>query len=1051
MKPCTSTPFRFAANAVRAFVAGIFLLGSHSANATTYYWDVDGAGSAATGGSGTWDTSSSLWRNGSSTETLSTWPNTDPNTDIAQLAGTGGTITLNSSLVNINVNKIVFGTTGYTIAGPVSGTATLNLSGTTPTIDTGANAATINAVITGSAGLTKDGTGTLTLNGINTFTGMTTVAAGTLSIGDGTTNGTPNGSYQVNGAGTLRLRYAGSGAAAWIGSAWNNITGNGTLALNTTATNVSWDEAALPSGFTGTLQIERGRVGTSSATGCGFGGTTAIKIQAGGHLMDWRGSTITQDLTIAGTGYGENGYECALRLGNSSLSGTVALSASATIGSTATGILTNVVSGAAGSNLSLGTWSCRGTIILAADNSYAGSTTIAYGTLQIGNGGATGSLGAGAVTNNGTLVFNRSGTVSVGQAITGSGAVKQIGSATVTLAAANNYAGATTLTAGTLVLGRSGALPSRSPVSIGSATLNAGTYTHSAGTIGITGVATIALGLGATLAFADSSAQTWIGSLELTGNFVSGTSLRFGTTSSGLTVAQLDRIHVTGFTGFTLNSQGYLTAILIVPFLYSAWQTANSTTQTMSQDLDGDGVSNGLEYFLHGTGVSSAVDVLPGVTGSAGNLSVTWTKAATCSGTYGIDFVIQSSSTLAADSWTNERLGTNVTITGNNVKYNFPAGTKNFARLVVGEPPLVVDTSKAIPLRSHTYRKDQFALSLRGSAISGSTPYEVNFDTGSQQTCLHYGALNKANLKVIQSNVRTVWGTLADKVTGQLILKSRDGLFDYVLDNFTFYAMKNEDGTDMTDDRTNQWSSSICGARPYDPYEQTIVAALMAKYSTNGLGAGIISESPSSDLRADWSKHKSYLKFGNDPAVASRLNWYNWSPWYNGQPAFDAITIPGFNFTFSFPAASPAISALVVPNQIATIDSGAPELTMRMGSGDPHRGATYSTFFNTTNVPSWYIKTNACMAANDGVILNVEFTGSNGKKNSYSFPFSNYKENTAYVPNVGFIGDWASEIPWAPNSTTMPMNRMNLGNSIYFYAKVYFWDFTNQRVGFYFN
>ena len=147
MKPCTSTPFRFAANAVRAFVAGIFLLGSHSANATTYYWDVDGAGSAATGGSGTWDTSSSLWRNGSSTETLSTWPNTDPNTDIAQLAGTGGTITLNSSLVNINVNKIVFGTTGYTIAGPVSGTATLNLSGTTPTIDTGANAATINAVI----------------------------------------------------------------------------------------------------------------------------------------------------------------------------------------------------------------------------------------------------------------------------------------------------------------------------------------------------------------------------------------------------------------------------------------------------------------------------------------------------------------------------------------------------------------------------------------------------------------------------------------------------------------------------------------------------------------------------------------------------------------------------------------------------------------------------------------------------------------------------------------------------------------------------------------
>lgn len=33
----------------------------------------------------------------------------------------------------------------------------------------------------------------------------------------------------------------------------------------------------------------------------------------------------------------------------------------------------------------------------------------------------------------------------------------------------------------------------------------------------------------------------------------------------------------------------------------------------------------------------------------------------------------------------------------------------------------------------------------------------------------------------------------------------------------------------------------------------------------------------------------------------------------------------------------------------------------------------------------------------------------------------------------------------------MPMNRMNLGNSVYFHAKVYFWDFTNQRVGFYFD
>jgi hypothetical protein len=86
--------------------------------ATTYYWGADGAGSGATGGTGTWDTNSLLWRDTTSTGTLSLWPNTDPNADIAQLAGTAGKITLNTSSVSINVNKIVFGTTGYTIAGP---------------------------------------------------------------------------------------------------------------------------------------------------------------------------------------------------------------------------------------------------------------------------------------------------------------------------------------------------------------------------------------------------------------------------------------------------------------------------------------------------------------------------------------------------------------------------------------------------------------------------------------------------------------------------------------------------------------------------------------------------------------------------------------------------------------------------------------------------------------------------------------------------------------------------------------------------------------------
>ena len=54
-----------------------------------------------------------------------------------------------------------------------------------------------------------------------------------------------------------------------------------------------------------------------------------------------------------------------------------------------------------------------GTTILTAANTYAGGTTISAGTLQIGDGGATGRIGTGPVLDDAALVFNRSGAVAV--------------------------------------------------------------------------------------------------------------------------------------------------------------------------------------------------------------------------------------------------------------------------------------------------------------------------------------------------------------------------------------------------------------------------------------------------------------------------------------------------------------------------------------------------------------------------------------------------------------------------------------------------------------
>ncbi|NOS68581.1 MAG: hypothetical protein HOP33_01445 [Verrucomicrobia bacterium] len=76
-----------------------------------------------------------------------------------------------------------------------------------------------------------------------------------------------------------------------------------------------------------------------------------------------------------------------------------------------------------------------GKLILATDNDYTGSTTINAGSLQIGDGGTSGRIGGGSVTNNATLVFNRSDTYAPPSFLGGypalrggPGTLKQIGS-----------------------------------------------------------------------------------------------------------------------------------------------------------------------------------------------------------------------------------------------------------------------------------------------------------------------------------------------------------------------------------------------------------------------------------------------------------------------------------------------------------------------------------------------------------------------------------------------------------------------------------------------
>ena len=85
-----------------------------------------------------------------------------------------------------------------------------------------------------------------------------------------------------------------------------------------------------------------------------------------------------------------------------------------------------------------------GTLVLSGDNTYTGDTIIRAGTLQLGNGGTSGSI-VGDVVDNGTFAVNRSDTFTFNGAISGSGAFAQIGTGTTVLTGANTYTGGTTI------------------------------------------------------------------------------------------------------------------------------------------------------------------------------------------------------------------------------------------------------------------------------------------------------------------------------------------------------------------------------------------------------------------------------------------------------------------------------------------------------------------------------------------------------------------------------------------------------------------------------
>ncbi|NBW97627.1 MAG: hypothetical protein EBR28_13105, partial [Planctomycetia bacterium] len=374
---------------------------------------------------------------------------------------TGTTSFAGANSLGFGSDFVVSGATTRTIFNGIGGGKSLSFSGTTYLGESGTTA--VRGLVVGGTGATTFGgpinnglggsigsltianAGTTTLSGSNGFTGVTAVNAGVVALANA--NALANSSTISFGGGTLQ--YGPSNSVDYSA----RIAGSGSaVAIDTNGQNVTFASALGGSNTGGLVKAGAGTLTLSQANT--FTGTTSI---TGGSLVLGSGSSLQNSVfDTAGIGSLTYGGFTSLAFGGLNGSGNIALTDSGSAvdltvgGGNASSTYGGVLSGL-GSLTKTGT----GTLVLTGSQTYAGATTIAGGTLQLGAGGSTGWISGSSVTNNGVLVFNRSDAVSMPGVISGTGAVvlsSTVATSVVTLSGANSYTGGSTVLSGSLVV-----------------------------------------------------------------------------------------------------------------------------------------------------------------------------------------------------------------------------------------------------------------------------------------------------------------------------------------------------------------------------------------------------------------------------------------------------------------------------------------------------------------------------------------------------------------------------------------------------------------------
>jgi fibronectin-binding autotransporter adhesin len=327
--------------------------------------------------------------------------------------------------------------------------------------------------------LAKNDAGTWILTANNTYTGNTVINDGKLTIGNGGTTGNvgtgpvilafSTGTLGFNRSDTVNFagQISGPGIIEQMGEGTTNLT-----AVNSVGTTRITEGTLQVNGSltTGTISFEDDEATTLVVNGTveGSGLPAAITGDASANIIN-----VNSGGTLLATGDLGGGSDVVTLAGTLNTgAGTLSLgSGNDTLRLNDGGVITGSVLGGAGTDtlqvnntvamtLAGGSFSgleslnkaSVGTLTLTGSHNYSVGTTVAGGTLQIGNGATAGALTTPSVANSGILAFNMNSDYTFAGAVSGSGQVTKLGTGVTTLTGANSYTGATNVNAGTLLI-----------------------------------------------------------------------------------------------------------------------------------------------------------------------------------------------------------------------------------------------------------------------------------------------------------------------------------------------------------------------------------------------------------------------------------------------------------------------------------------------------------------------------------------------------------------------------------------------------------------------